>query len=153
MPDAIETTAQVLAARFVARSPIEPTPAQFIEIDVASLELIQTRTVGVEQVGLYALAKLQFDSLLQSLGITVRFKQKDGRTLHVRNKTTQPEPQLKSIYEVLGADHLPGGTKKRVDWLHAFEKRRSSAIRGFYNVKPMVYRSFRLLVKLGVTQK
>ena len=44
-------------------------PTAFVEIDVASLELVQPRSVGVEQVGLHALAQLQFDPLLQSLGI------------------------------------------------------------------------------------
>lgn len=69
VPEAVEITAQALAARFVARSPIELTQAEFVEVDVASLELVHPRTVGVEQVGLYALAQLQFDPLLQSLGI------------------------------------------------------------------------------------
>ena len=46
--------------------------------------------------------------------VTARFKQKDGRTLHVR-KLTQPEPKLKAIYDALGLGHLPGGTKKHVD--------------------------------------
>lgn len=67
--EAVETTAQALAARFVARAPLEATPEAFVEVDVASLELVQPRTVGVEQVGLYALAQLRFDALLQSLGI------------------------------------------------------------------------------------
>ena len=69
VPEAVETTAQALAARFVARAPLEATPEAFAEVDVASLELVQPRTVGVEQVGLYALAQLRFDALLQSLGI------------------------------------------------------------------------------------
>ena len=46
--------------------------------------------------------------------VTARFKQKDGRTLHVR-KSTQPEPKLRAIYDALGLGHLPGGTKKRLD--------------------------------------
>lgn len=69
VPEAVETTAQALAARFVARARSAPTPVEFVEVDVASLELVHPRTVGVEQVGLYALAQLQFDPLLQSLGI------------------------------------------------------------------------------------
>jgi hypothetical protein len=45
--------------------------------------------------------------------VTATFVQRDGRTLHVR-KTTQPEPDLKRLYEVLGVLLLPGGTKKLV---------------------------------------
>jgi len=45
--------------------------------------------------------------------VTARFTQRDGRTLHVR-KATQPEPKLKAIYEALGLNPLPGGTKKMV---------------------------------------
>ena len=45
--------------------------------------------------------------------VTARFKQTDGRTLHVR-KATQPEPKLKAIYDALGIDPLPGGMKKRI---------------------------------------
>ncbi|MDP2786977.1 MAG: hypothetical protein Q8O79_02730 [Pseudomonadota bacterium] len=36
LPEAVETHAQALAARFVARAPVE-----FVEVDVASLELVQ----------------------------------------------------------------------------------------------------------------
>jgi len=66
---AVEATAQALAARFVARAPLEVMQTAFVEVDVASLELLQPRSVGVEQVGLHAVAQLQFDPLLQSLGI------------------------------------------------------------------------------------
>ena len=54
------------------------------------------------------------DLLCMQQRVTARFKQKDGRTLHVR-KATQPEPKLKSIYDALGIDPLPGGMKKRVN--------------------------------------
>ncbi len=43
--------------------------------------------------------------------VTARFTQRDGRSLHVR-KATQPEPKLKAIYDALGVNPLPGGTKK-----------------------------------------
>jgi len=42
---------------------------EFVEVDVASLELTRPRSVGVEQVGLHALAQLEFEPLLASLGI------------------------------------------------------------------------------------
>lgn len=43
--------------------------------------------------------------------VTVTFKQKDGRTMHVR-KATLPEEQLQEIYKILAIDTNPGGTKK-----------------------------------------
>lgn len=43
--------------------------------------------------------------------VTARFTQRDGRTLNVR-KATQPDPTLKTLYEALGLDPLPGGTKR-----------------------------------------
>jgi transposase len=69
LPEEVETHAQALAAGFVARAPVETGAAEFVEVDVASLELVQPRSVGVEQVGLYALAQLELDPLLASLGV------------------------------------------------------------------------------------
>jgi transposase len=43
--------------------------------------------------------------------VTARFTQRDGRALNVR-KATQPDPALKVLYEALGLDPLPGGTKR-----------------------------------------
>ena len=43
--------------------------------------------------------------------ITARFKQRDGRTLHIR-KATQPDAEQQVLYEALGLDPLPGGTTK-----------------------------------------
>lgn len=45
--------------------------------------------------------------------VTASFTQRDGRTLHVR-KSTQPEPDLRRIYEAMGIHCLPGGTKKLI---------------------------------------
>lgn len=45
--------------------------------------------------------------------VTATFVQRDGRSLHVR-KSSQPEPDLKRIYGVLGVALLPGGTKKLI---------------------------------------
>lgn len=69
LPEAVETHAQALAARFVARAPVAAGTAEFVEVDVASLELVQPRSVGVEHVGLHALAQLELDPLLASLGV------------------------------------------------------------------------------------
>ncbi len=45
--------------------------------------------------------------------ITATFKQKDGRTLHVRKATTA-EPKLARLYELLGLSPAPGGIRKTV---------------------------------------
>lgn len=47
------------------------------------------------------------------LRVTATFKQKDGRTLHVR-KTTSSEPQLRQLYEALGLSASPGHIQKLV---------------------------------------
>ena len=46
--------------------------------------------------------------------VTVSFRQKDGRTLHVR-KATVAEPHLKKLYDLLGLDATPGGIKKLIN--------------------------------------
>ena len=43
--------------------------------------------------------------------VTATFRQRDGRTLHVR-KTTSAEPALRKIYDTLGIDAAPGGVRK-----------------------------------------
>lgn len=46
--------------------------------------------------------------------ITATFKQKDGRTLHIR-KTTVAEPKLKNLYDILGISFSPVGIRKMVN--------------------------------------
>ena len=43
--------------------------------------------------------------------VTTTFRQRDGRTLHVR-KTTTAEPRLRKIYDALAIDPAPGGVRK-----------------------------------------
>jgi transposase len=45
--------------------------------------------------------------------ITVTFRRKDGRALHVR-KATRAEPGQKAIYTTLGIDPAPGGVSKTI---------------------------------------
>ena len=45
--------------------------------------------------------------------ITATFRRDDGRTLHVRKATRAEAPQM-AIYDALGIDHAPGGTRKTV---------------------------------------
>ena len=79
LPESVETVAQNLAAQFVARSLPEAGEAkqatEFVSVDVASLELVQPRSVGVEHVGLAALAQLELEPFLASLGINAVTRQ------------------------------------------------------------------------------
>jgi hypothetical protein len=43
--------------------------------------------------------------------VTATFRQRDGRTLHVR-KTTVAEPALAKLYNTLEIDPTPGGVRK-----------------------------------------
>jgi hypothetical protein len=45
--------------------------------------------------------------------VTATFRQRDGRTLHVR-KATLAEPELRNIYTTLGIEASPGGVRKHV---------------------------------------
>jgi hypothetical protein len=44
--------------------------AQYHDVDIASLELVRPRTVGVEHVGLWAMAQLGFVETLNALGLS-----------------------------------------------------------------------------------
>ncbi|MGB4225244.1 MAG: hypothetical protein WBJ68_01060 [Candidatus Dechloromonas phosphoritropha] len=65
----VETIAQALFAQHLVRAPAPAESPAFVEVDVHSLGLTQPRSVGVEDVGLAALAQLEFEPLLASLGI------------------------------------------------------------------------------------
>jgi hypothetical protein len=74
-PEAVEALAQRLTARLIAARSDPATTntlvtpeATFAEIDVASLQLIRPRSVGVEAVGLAAIGWLGIDPILQELG-------------------------------------------------------------------------------------
>lgn len=76
----IERAAQRYAGQLVARAPaVEPAAADagnlrpladFQEVDVDSLQLTQPRSVGVEQVGLFALTELGLIDTLSALGVS-----------------------------------------------------------------------------------
>ena len=69
VPEAVESLAQSLAARLIASRAEHLPGCEFVEVDVSSLELSRPRSVGVEHVGLHALAQLEFEPILASLGI------------------------------------------------------------------------------------
>jgi len=74
---ALEELAQRYAARIVAASrqdksslPVsDGLQTEYQEVDVASLELVRPRSVGVEHAGLTALSWLGVDSILESVGM------------------------------------------------------------------------------------
>ena len=70
-PPAVDQEAQRIAAQLVARGAGGPTagPADVQPVDVDSLRLVRPRSVGVEQVGLWALDQLGLPALLTRLGV------------------------------------------------------------------------------------
>ncbi|WP_201212418.1 hypothetical protein [Rhodocyclus purpureus] len=83
-------------------------------ITVLAYQCVQLIRRRLKEKGIHLGWRNLRDILSVQQRVTARFTQRDGRTLHVR-KATQPEPNLRAIYDALGLDHLPGGTKKRVD--------------------------------------
>ncbi len=70
-PPDVEEEAQRIAAQLLARGAGGPSnrPADVQPVDVSSLRLVRPRSVGVEQVGLWALEKLGLPALLADLGV------------------------------------------------------------------------------------
>ncbi len=70
-PPVVEEEAQRIAAQLVARGAGGPSsrPTDVQPVDVSSLRLVRPRSVGVEQVGLWALEKLGLPALLADLGV------------------------------------------------------------------------------------
>ena len=73
-PPAIETLAQRYAAQLIVRSaPVsqgqETVEASYDEVDVASLELVRPRSVGVEHAGVTALTSLQLPQIFETAGL------------------------------------------------------------------------------------
>lgn len=100
LPEAVEATAQALAARLVARSPVTATSEpDFVEVDVSSMELLQPRSVGVEAIGCHALAQLGLEELLTSLGL---------------NAITR----AMVVAQVVGRLAAPGSERSTWDWLN-----------------------------------
>ena len=70
-PPAVDEEAQRIAAQLLARGPAATTagPTDVQPVDVDSLRLVRPRSVGVEQVGLWALEQLDLPALLTRLGV------------------------------------------------------------------------------------
>ena len=68
-PPAVDQEAQRIAAQLVARGAATVGPADVQLLDVDSLRLVRPRSVGVEQVGLWALEQVGLPDLLTRLGV------------------------------------------------------------------------------------
>ena len=68
-PPAVDQEAQRIAAQLVARGAGTVGPADVQPVDVDSLRLVRPRSVGVEQVGLWALEQVGLPDLLTRLGV------------------------------------------------------------------------------------
>ena len=71
VPGAVEDEAQRIAAQLLARSRAGDTEAarDLVTVDVDTLSLTRPRSVGVEQVGLWAIERLGLVELLAGLGV------------------------------------------------------------------------------------
>ena len=82
-------------------------------ITVLAFQFVQFLRTQLKAQGIHD----SWNSLRETLTIqrrtTTSFRQRDGRTLHVR-KTSAPEPDLQKIYTALGLEPKPGGIKKLV---------------------------------------
>ena len=80
-------------------------------ITVMAYQLVQTIRRKLEAAGeTMSWARLR-EILSVRQRITATFRQRDGRTLHVRKATTA-EPAVRKIYNALGIDAATGGVRK-----------------------------------------
>jgi hypothetical protein len=80
---------------------------------VLAFQFVQLLRTQLKAQGIHG----SWSSLRETLTIqrrtTTSFRQRDGRSLHVR-KTSVPEPDLQKIYTASDLDAKPGGVKKLV---------------------------------------
>ena len=76
VPEAVEAEAQRIAAQLLARGRAGDTEAarDLVTVDVDTLSLTRPRSVGVEQVGLWALERLGLVELLAGLGVNAALR-------------------------------------------------------------------------------
>ena len=82
-------------------------------ITVIAYQLVQVIRTRLREAGHNACWTTLRRSLEGQQRITATFRRADGRTLHVRKATRAEPPQL-AIYDALGIQHAPGGTRKTV---------------------------------------
>ena len=75
LPAPVEAEAQRISAQLLARSRSAETAApEWTAVDLDSLALTRPRSVGVEQVGLWALAQVGLDELLAAQGVNAALR-------------------------------------------------------------------------------
>jgi transposase len=82
-------------------------------ITVLAYQAVQTVRHKLKESGINESWESLREKLMSQVRITATFKQRDGKTLHVR-QASQPEEYLKNIYKKLNITHEPGGIKKLV---------------------------------------
>ena len=80
-------------------------------ITVLAYQLVQTIRRKLEAVGVCMSWSRLREILSVQQRVTATFRQRDGRTLHVRKATTA-EPALRRIYDALDIEAAPGGVQK-----------------------------------------
>ncbi|WP_291863792.1 IS1634 family transposase, partial [Accumulibacter sp.] len=80
-------------------------------ITVLAYQCVQFLRVKLKAAGIHDSWATLRETLSVQRRVTTTFRQRDGRTLHVR-KATSAEPELMAIYRALGVNPQPGGTKK-----------------------------------------
>lgn len=74
-PPPVETAAQRIAAQLLARQQVQPEPPEtpapeYTAVDVDSMAMVRPRSVGVEQLALWAMQQVDFTGLLRQAGFT-----------------------------------------------------------------------------------
>jgi Transposase DDE domain len=82
-------------------------------ITVLAYQLVQTIRRKLEAAGQTVSWSRLREILSVQQRVTATFRQRDGRTLHVR-KATVAEPALRKICDALGIDAAPGGVRKLI---------------------------------------
>ena len=82
-------------------------------ITVLAYQLVQIIRKRLAEKGIHARWQTLRNRLNSQQRVTATFRRADGLTLHVR-KATRAEPEQLTIYEALGFNPAPGGTKKMV---------------------------------------
>jgi len=80
-------------------------------ITVLAFQCVQLLRTTLKKAGLHGSWNSLRQTLLGQHRVTVSFRCKDGRSMHVR-KSTVAEPALRTIYNALGINASPGGTRK-----------------------------------------
>lgn len=80
-------------------------------ITVLAYQAVQAIRQKLQERGIHESWNSLREILNQQVRVTATFKQRDGKTLHVR-QATRPEGELAEIYQALGLSPAPGGQQR-----------------------------------------